>query len=232
MKTYLLACSFLLVSSSLWCQFGAVAKYQTNTNKNWDKATDVSLFKNTLELGVNYWFRLKNKRVEFLPEVSYLKGSNSNLNTTNFSLSAAERTAIYLNFNTQIYPLDFDGDCNCPTFSKDGDLLKKGFYWLISPGIGYHNVSSTLEGNTLENNGQIKPRIGLGAGLDIGIADILTISPFISYNLDLGPELKDLEKGDNAYFDISENIRSYHIGLRLMFRPDYVKGQGGFKRRR
>jgi len=234
MKTFILFILFVFCTSLAFGQFGVSAKYNKHSNKNWLTASNEQVLKSSVEFGINYWFRLKNKRVEFLPEISYALASEE-LEFSEFPVDIlkAKRTSLFFNFNTHIYPLDLDGDCNCPTFSKDGSLFKKGFYWILNPGIGYHNVNSTynLRSSTDESveNGQIKARLGLGAGLDIGLVDILTISPFVMYTRDFGVLFPGVpfDRIEPSQADgILSNINSWQFGLRLMFRPDYVKSQG------
>ena len=64
-----------------------------------------------LALAFDYWFRLKQKRLEFLPTLYY---------TNHYS--AYKIKNIGFQFRTTIYPFDFAGDCNCPTFSKENEL--------------------------------------------------------------------------------------------------------------
>jgi len=168
---------FLFIQSMAFSQFSISAAYSSNSSDIIDKhvpfeATSPS----SIELGVAYWFRLKSKRVEFLPEVGYALYQMPNTKPVPFESASA----FHFNFNTQIYPIDFHSDCSaCPTFSKDGGLIKKGFYWIVSPGIssykfdGFNDV--TVDG--------VAFRIGLGAGLDIGLSNLLTISPFAKYNI-------------------------------------------------
>ena len=77
-------------------------------------------------LGIDFWFRLKTKRVEFLPELG-INYSQTSFETeiTQYSL---DYNYLYFNLNTRIYPMDFEGDCDCPTFSNQSTLIKKGFY--------------------------------------------------------------------------------------------------------
>lgn len=147
------------------------------------------------EVGVGYWFRLKNKRMEFIPEVSY--GSISADGTGNI-------TTFGFNSNIQIYPLDFHSDCDaCPTFSKEGGLIKKGFYWIINPGLLL--VDSDINSN-------FTYRVGLGGGLDIGVTNLLTVSPFAMYSFaGNGIALNETQNG---------NLNQIHIGARLIFRYD------------
>jgi len=85
----------------------------------------VDIRSNGFEVGLGYWFRLKNKRMEFIPEVSYMSLAGDGVG------GLGDLTGFNVNANIFIYPLDFHSDCNaCPTFSKDGGLIKKGFHWI------------------------------------------------------------------------------------------------------
>lgn len=244
MKSLLIGLLFMLLSIGLQAQLGVSVKYQNNNSKNWndiyqlESGTDNSFLSSSIEYGLNYWLRLKNQRIEFLPELTYGK-----MDATSFDASQdiyqAELTRIGLNVNVQIYPLDFFNDCNCPTFSKDGNFVTKGFYWLVAPGvtsnakkISYTVIESGGEARkTASSDSNITPHIGVGMGLDIGVADIFTISPFLMYNLSFGHDWPELY---NVYpvrpdetADTSSNISAFNVGLRLIFRPDYVKEKRG-----
>lgn len=69
----------LLVTISLWliftsnvsAQFGVRLKYDLNQYSNWNNAlkerfsTTEALYPSSYGIGVNHWFRLKKKRIEF-----------------------------------------------------------------------------------------------------------------------------------------------------------------------
>ena len=223
---------FIGLQSSAFSQFGVSARFLNNSNSQWDSiyqianGEDASLFSSGIEIGVNYWFRLKNQRIEFLPEITYGKSSSEGLDNLSNNISL-ERTTLAFNTNIQIYPLDFEGDCDCPTFSKDGDLISKGFYWLINPSIVRHTLSSTVAPTSsivVEDQSVTSFRVGLGAGLDIGVADFLTVSPFAQYSLNFGndwPQLTQALALTETAANTSTNINQLHIGMRLIFRPDY-----------
>ena len=140
--------------------------------------------------------------------------------------------------NVHIYPLDFFNDCNCPTFSKDGNVITKGFYWVIAPGVSLNQKKTIYEtsgGSTSgTDNRQLNFHAGVGAGLDIGIADIFTISPFVIYRMGFGHEWNDLyiafNRGEVSTLDTKTSLKQLNFGLRLMFRPDYVKQNRGYRR--
>ena len=232
MKSIITIVCFLAFSTMLIGQFGISAKFQNNSNDQWNETyqaisgTNDNILSNSYEVGVNYWFRLKNKRVEFLPELTYASASDNDLT----DVLEYSRTTFSFNSNIQIYPLDFEGDCNCPTFSKDGNSIKKGFYWLINPGVSVHNLgqvyndpTSDPERQELDNDATTSFKMGIGAGLDIGLTDLLTISPFLLYNKDFGVDYETqttpfplVDVGDS-----SNSLTQWQLGVRLMFRPDY-----------
>jgi len=239
MKNLLLLTFICLTANVLSAQFGISSKYQSNTFKNWeapyasDLATidpvDFQLMENSIEFGVNYWFRLKNKRIEFLPEVTYGNVTETLIATsTDDSYVPTSLVTIGINSNIQIYPLDFAGDCNCPTFGKDGSILKKGFYWLINPGIAFHDLTLSTASDDF-NVKSTSFRMGLGAGLDIGIHKYITLSPFIMYDKDfrIASEVISLV-GNFDYPNASRN--TWNFGLRILFRPDYAKQNRGLYR--
>ena len=233
----------ILAGSTLQAQFGASIKYQTNSFDKWDDflaeesgASD-KIIGSSYEFGLNYWFRLKNQRIEFLPEIYYAKRITDHraLPTT---LQESNWTSAGFNMNVHIYPLDFFNDCNCPTFSKDGNTISKGFYWILSPGISLNQKKTIYERPTGSvggtDNRQWNAQFGFGAGLDIGVADIFTISPFVMYRLGFGHEWNDLyialDRAEVSTLDTNTTLKQLNFGLRLMFRPDYVKQNRGFRR--
>lgn len=224
--------SFALASFG-YSQFGISARIQNNNNKTWNDTyqtaadTSQNLLNRSYEFGVNYWFKLKEYRVEFLPEISIAFAEDKQL-YSGLLMESHKRTSYNFNFNVQVYPLDFIGDCDCPTFSKDGNLVSKGFYWLLSPGLSYHTLSTepkAISSFIPDDETMTTFRMGVGAGLDIGFTDLFTLSPFIMYSMNFGnawPGQYDayfLERpeGENN----SANINQWQLGLRLIFRPDY-----------
>jgi len=193
-----------------------------------------SLFRQDgLQIGIDYWFRLKNKRIEFLPEFSFyqleveLKRQVSQFFRITNHLRA---NVIQFHFNTQIYPFDFSGDCNCPTFSNDGNFFKKGIFIRLAPGLSYGqfideisdvNLPGVERGSTFQN--KIVPTLRAGIGMDIGLIDWLTLTPFVQYT-------HTFETGTFQFFGLPappdnalSEITQLHFGLRLGFRFDEIK---------
>lgn len=228
---------FFYLSSS--AQFSVSAKYSLNSYPDWEEIINGStissngFIENGTEYGFSYWFRLKNYRVEFLPEVSFqnLKSVDQEFQTHGF-----EKTSYYLNFNTQIYTLDIQGDCNCPTWGKDGSFIQKGFFVGINPSIGYHQfeiIDNEIAAGSQSSN-KINVRLGVSTGLDIGITKWITLTPLavLNYTPGLGWDNLDniVSAGANPEAVNKSKIWEIQPGIRLMFRPDYLKEQRGMFR--
>jgi opacity protein-like surface antigen len=164
---------------------------------------------NGFHIGVDYWFRLKEKRIEFFPEVSYEKYSQD------FGLIKDDISTFNFYLNTNFYLFDFEGDCNCPTFSKGGDFFEKGFFIQVSPGISYFRLSANSEINEVSDSDS-SFGIGLGAGLDIGISDFLTITPIVKYTW-----LPNVSRDELATFsdeDLDASVSQFYGGIRIGIR--------------
>lgn len=139
---------------------------------------EVQISQDGLYAGVEYHTRLKKKRLEFHPGIGYRFTWPGDEYDGSFS-------SIDLDLRTSIYPFDFGGDCNCPTFSKQGHLFKKGFFIEVAPGIGMQTFKRT-EG--LQEPTDLFPiqsdqlifKLGGAIGLDIGISDHFTLTPMLS----------------------------------------------------
>ena len=216
---------FLFISINAFSQFGIRAKYNSNNftdlNRMVSPLGNNDLLTSSLELGVDYWLRLKNKRIEFYPEVSYERKKD---NTPLIGLTQINYSAINFQLNTNLYLLDFTGDCDCPTFSKQSQFFSKGFHVIASPGVKYYSFKGDDE--TSSDSG-ITWSIALGAGIDIGVNDLLTITPFIMYRI--SPSLKWGVVSDLVTDPMAENFNldQFQVGIRFGFRPDYVAPRFG-----
>lgn len=235
MKATTLLFTFLFIANLALAQFGITGRYHINNAPDWvpfgqkDVPDSEKYLGNGWSLGLDYWVRLKNYRVEFLPELNYSQfkkeGQTGYTNPADFS------NRFYSFFlNTNIYPFDFAGDCNCPTFSKQGQFLKKGFFLQVSPGITYLQGKVTFEQPVVENektfeSTALAASIGAGAGLDIGISDFMTLTPMLSLRYFPNAKWESLSKyvGSDIYAPTSTEsaIWQWSAGVRLGFRLDY-----------
>lgn len=220
--------------SYLFGQFGVRAKYNLNTLSGFDQYIEDNttgnsdkIFASTLGVGADYWFRLKNYRIEFLPEVHIGLKSSTDFDSRNTSTSLSYYG---FNFNTQVYIFDLTGDCDCPTFSKQGPSLSKGIFVNVSPGILFNSkeISNDLVDPAMNSN-HLNFKIGLGVGYDIGISNLFTITPMVMYNLAPGLLFNDLQAIGNiepAPPTIESGLNQLQFQIRFGFRPDYVKSYG------
>jgi len=236
MKCFFFIATFLCFSHLGYSQFSATAKYSFNNYPVWEDLvsqygpSESDFLNNNFEYGLAYWFRLKNKRIEFYPEINY----QSVEGTTGAFIESDNRyslTSFHFQFNAQIYTMDLDGDCNCPTFSKDGDLISKGFFVGISPGVGYYQMN--IKAGVFPENGvdrtAVAPRIGVYTGIDIGITDLITITPIAHLNYTIGVDWDGFVAeswGLQPNPIEKSNILAFQPGLRITIRPDYLKEQG------
>ncbi|MEM6770899.1 MAG: hypothetical protein AAF597_09970, partial [Bacteroidota bacterium] len=180
---------------------------------NENPLTDIFDWNIGSELSVGYWFRLKNKRVEFIPTLYYAQHSSDlevDLGTFGFE------------FNVNVYPFDFGGDCDCPTFGKQGPKLEKGFFIHLTPGYAFYNLTSPVA--TFESASGLT--LGGGVGLDIGITNLLTITPLASYRLGMSGfagELPFTDANGQLIGTDDPNISSLQIGLRALIRFDHKR---------
>lgn len=225
--TSLLILIFIL--NTLEAQYGVRLKYGSQsgdlldfTSETFNSTSDVQ--PSNFEVGVDYWIKPWDKRIEFTPELAFGRStfdeSGNALNSSTFSFI----------LNTRIYPMDFGSDCDCPTFSKDGTFVSKGFYLELSPGISLHQNAFETSSWPQERaqfsstSNQLAPRVGIGAGIDIGVSNFLTINPFISYNLIAQNDFIDLLTEANDSLDVADqesDMRQFFFGLRFSFRPNY-----------
>ena len=230
MKQFIASLLFLIIGlSTIHAQYGIRLKYGNQSGdlldfatESFNSSTDVQA--SNFEVGVDYWIKPWDKRVEFTPElalgISNFDEAGTSLSTTSFSFI----------LNTRFYPMDFGSDCDCPTFSKDGSFISKGFYFELSPGLSLHQNSLETSSWPQEreqfssSSNTIAPRLALGAGIDIGVSNLLTVNPFISYNLIAQNDFTDVLTEADELLDINgqdTNMRQLFFGLRLSFRPNY-----------
>jgi hypothetical protein len=163
-------------------------------------------------VGIDYWFRFNEKRVEFLPEVSYEKYSQD------FGLAKEKISSLNFYLNTNFYLLDFEGDCNCPTFSKGGDFFEKGFFIQVSPGISYFTSNFTAP-NVDVTDKNFSFGLGLGAGFDIGVSDFLTITPIVKFTWLPNASREKLERASElSKDDLDTSLSQFYGGIRVGIR--------------
>ena len=214
--------AFFLVEN-LEAQIGIKFGYRTLENTEWEAGLSEKFMDDFSSIygwsaGINYWFRLKSRRIEFTPEFSVGRVEGDTPRGIN-----REHSFQSFHFNTNIYLLDLGEDCDCPVWSKDGNFFQKGFFIQASPGVT--RMVNNLDGELLiSNDKKIYLEFGVGAGVDFGISDFLTITPmakmFISPNAVWGGIFGPLDSSPKEY---EGRIRQFFIGLKLGFRFDELR---------
>jgi hypothetical protein len=129
-------------------------------------------------LGLEYALPFKQLRMELVPGLALSRLSTPEIlgvNTTSTGYSA--------HLQWRIYPFDLQGDCNCPTFSRQGNLLQKGI-WLAALG-GVTAMDNRINFDLLQGESirrSLNVMGGVQLGLDLGLSEILTLSPFLGIN--------------------------------------------------
>lgn len=230
MKNLLFLLLGLLMTTHLHAQFGINAAYRFNNApdlkiiKSFDGTNDeFEVLSNGFSIGMDYWFRLKNYRIEFLPELNYGQ-YNRNLQTDDETIALKSGAASFF-LNTNIYFLDLLGDCNCPTFSKQGPTINKGIFLQLSPGLTYWNQSYTSQSGDNEAS-NITFSIAAGLGVDIGITDLITLTPFGGLRYYPEIEWTDLSVITDEYFLLEvkaekSSLMQAYTGIRIGIRLDH-----------
>ncbi len=196
-------------------QIGLMAGYKTFSAPKWEESFGTLLNESPYpsagwQVGMDYWFRLKKRRIEFTPEVSFANFKQS------FSGGEMAMRQFGFHFNTAVYLFDLASDCNCPTFSKDGNVLGKGFFLEVSPGITY--LSNEFAGETTV--GPYYPEKSMafggsiGAGLDIGFSDLFTVTPLARFYF--YPSTNSLDNLQPEGIEETE-VKQIFAGLRFRF---------------
>ncbi len=209
-------------------QFGVRGYYNINSANEWETfmnretQQDFNLMESSYSLLLDYWLRLPQVRIEFYPYLSLHQASSSH---TLQSAGAPAGTDLDLDLRqisagvlSHIYIFDFFGDCECPTFSKQGGFFSKGFFLLA--GVGGHYSQKAVNKNY--GDGSLNLSAIIGTGLDIGINDLITITPIMQYSYYPGITWNDFGGPfDLPGNNVSTSLGQFQFGLRLGLRADY-----------
>jgi len=170
-------------------QVGVTGAYFQQQIPEWETAvfgdrSNEDLLKTGYSFGVDYWLKpLENYRVELYPELLVNKTTTTNIDK--LPLVSFDLASVGFNLNTNIYVLNIESDCDCPTFSKQESFFEKGFFIQVSPGVHYFKGTYEYPDDNAVQTSNLKdvvPKLGIGLGVDIGISDFITITPIVKYN--------------------------------------------------
>ena len=199
MKKTFLFLFFLANFHFLFAQYGITGGFTKMNVPTWQIPVDTYItgtksyfLKNGVYFEIDRKFGLKNIRIDFYPGVKY------NSQTFIIEDSKFKWTLAGFQVTAKFYTFDLNGNCNCPTFGHGGETFKKGFHFTLSPGVDYlfliHQANST-ENHTIDiNQEKIIFSISGGAGLDIGLSELLTLTPVVNLRYFPPVEWKGLTK--------------------------------------
>jgi hypothetical protein len=211
---------------SLNAQVGVSLSYKNMNAPYWSLllGENETLFKNGHSFSVDYWLKMDNVRIDFLPEFGFSKFSNEIAPIGIYP----KRTFIaqFFNFqlNTNFYPLDFfkqhtDSENRNPT-----ENVARSVFVQISPGASmvYLSYRAAFEEMLLP------PRttayfIGMGAGFDIHYKNYLTLTPMLRYQHYPSVQWNGLSEIRDEYTDnffredsfVNQVAFSFRLGLFL-----------------
>jgi hypothetical protein len=232
MRTLFLASALLLSLTTFGqAQWGLMVNYSNNQAENWKLGDNPdgsfqerSILGQGYSASLDYRLRIPRTRIEFLPALGMGRAARTFTESPNSRIAPPlEFSVRYAGFNlpVHIYFLDLDGDCDCPTFSRQGPSLKKGLFLMISAGINYLDLS--LENQTANiDQGSWAGNLGVGLGLDLGLNKRLTISPLLRGIYSPSVRWEKLVPPDNTMaiqpdFTPNSPLMQFQPGIRLGF---------------
>lgn len=208
-------------------QWGLNLRYSSNDFTDWsDISTQVNggpIFENHFEVGVDRWFKPGTMRAEYMLEASFGRASTS-LTPPGFSTAGVYTNTMFgLGSKSNIYIFDFFGDCDCPTFTKQGTFFKKGFFLQWNAKVNYWLKDANF---FVRGDNGVTVDVGGGIGIDIGISDLITISPVITYHY--FPWITWRQYGlqhGRTIQNLNDKITAtmFKFGFRIGLRSDYMK---------
>lgn len=220
MRNYFLL--FTLFSGlSLQAQFGIQASATFNQASD-EFVTGLATFEGPefdpgVEVAVNYWFRLPKQRVEFSPTVYYAR---SGVEASDASLSEYGAQ-----MKVNVYPFDFLGDCDCPTFGKQGPQLQKGLFLQVSGGYAFYDLSSDNGFEVASQEDGSGLTYGGAIGLDFGLSNLVTLTPIGGVRFGAAPYQETVFRtGTNPEgVTYGPKLTTFYAGLQVSFRFDHKK---------
>ncbi len=228
MRTLLLI-ALLAFVFQLNAQLGLTGSARFNDAPDWNYPASIAEGMNPLgngwAMGIDYWIPLGQTRIDLLPELNFGR-SEQTLDVIGDPHEFTQN-AFSLFLNTNFYLLDLEGDCDCPTFFKSGDFFQKGFFLQVSPGVScFQHTTQTRESAAVDiEEDTFAFSIGVGAGLDIGLSDFVTLTPMAGFRYYFPSEWAGLDDlfitaEPDPLFETESAIQQFWAGLRLGIRFD------------
>ena len=222
MKNRILCLSIFFFSCSLvFGQLGISAAYFKMNAPNWgDYGAEIC--KDGFFSGVVYWFPEKKYRVDLRLKIFF-----GHTGQEQFTATAGERageiwransTFLGIRGNVRFYFFDWEGDCNCPTWSKRGDVFKKGFFVQFGPTAAMLKFEAEIENFGVEekfSSSETLYGLNIGAGIDLGLSELITLTPYFAaeYLHDVDSNCENCLPAEGSSYLMSAQF-GLHLGLR------------------
>jgi hypothetical protein len=170
---------------------------------------------------MDYRLKIRNLRLEFRPEVQWVIPRSGE--------SAGWRTSgNYMGIwgNVTLFPFDLKGDCDCPTFGRQGRPIHKSLFLEAAPGLHYlyNEVSVTIPGSNdmVFKDSFVAPGGAIGIGAELKLQRNLSVSPFarmiVLPNLSWPGLLEAAEAESLDPLEAQAFLSGLNVGLRIGFR--------------
>ena len=232
MRNLLIAFCCCFVAQIGFGQIGFTGAYFSQSIPEWERAVFGDRSNDRL-LNTGYSAEIdfkitpfENYRVEFFPAFNYNLTNSTSFGRTGTSIETFDLTQYDFSVKTNIFFLSLEADCDCPTFSREAGLLEKGLFVQVAPGVSFFNgvVEETNINPLVTEDSGLAFKLGFGLGLEIGLADFLTVTPIVKYNRYFGVEwegltedLSQLPLASDVGNDIS-SINQFYGGIKLGIR--------------
>lgn len=208
-----------------YAQVGIKSQYSMNNFSDWNNwarnNTQIDeFFSSMVEFGLDYGISFSQVRLKLHPYLSYGQGTTQIRNSTEY----LNLRQYGLGLDFRYYPMDDSDNCNCPTFSKQGDFLQKSFFVLLTLGVRKYKLDTALE-SVPEDSG-IAYQIAVGAGLDFGFSDFFTLTPFTQLAYGGGYNYSTLQSAYDVPNDFKSSVVQTVLGVRMGFRFEYLGNKG------
>ena len=202
MRFLFLIFAILFYTNSAFAQLqgGISGTYFTQNLPNWE--TTIFGFRSNEQLlksGFGQAVDLKiagfdNYRIQFHLNVG-TNNATTSLENRQFKLRKND-----ISLSGKIFFLSLEADCDCPTFSREAGLLEKGLFAEFITGASFFQAEMGEENTIISEDNGTAFKVGFGLGVEIGINDYVTISPFVRYQRYLNVEWEGLQE-DLFLFD-------------------------------
>ncbi len=146
----------------------------------------------------------ENYRIQF-----HLNAGTNNTTTT-FENQQFKLRKNDIGLSGKIFFLSLEADCDCPTFSREAGLLEKGLFAEFITGASFFQAEMAEQSTIVSEDDGIAFKIGFGLGVEIGITDYVTISPYVRYQRYFKAEWEGLQE-DILAFDPTTTIEGNNI---------------------